>query len=564
MGSQSVDTVTTQVVGNLLKTIADEVEVAMIRTSYSPVIKESFDCSAGILGANAEYWGQADAIPLQVAVLSSVLAKTLETIPLSSLDPGDILITNDPVVGAPHLNDFIALAPVFSGNTVIAFVATLMHHTDVGGKTPGSMPADATELFQEGFRVPTRKLVRDGEFDLPLIDLLLANTRTPKNLHGDLYAQVAATQLGVRRLEETVSRFGAQRLIEAITAYLDYTEQLVRLAIREVLKPGTYTASRPIEDPSLIPDRDPIAMIVADVEVGEASVTVDFSRSTDQVRLPINVVESNGVAVSLIALRCMIGRDIPSNGGLQRVLKVVTRKGSIMNPVLPAPVGARALAAAIAYDAVLECLAQAAPARAIATSSGGTTMPFTWMPTSGQGRILVDNSLTGGCGARSDGDGLSAVDNAVTNAMNYPAEVMEQEHPVVVQRHEQRRASGGPGRYRGGLGLRREVRLLESGVLSVRGYRHRAGPPGLLGGLPGEPTRFWLERDGQEVPVAPQASGIPTRAGDVFVAETPGGGGLGVPSEREPDAVASDVKLGIETADGALARYGIDVRPGRA
>lgn len=564
MVSQKVDTVTTQVVGNLLKTIADEVEVAMIRTSYSPVIKESFDCSAGILGANGEYWGQADAIPLQVAVLSSVLKKTLERIPLTSLDPGDILITNDPEVGAPHLNDFIALAPVFSGDTPIAFVATLMHHTDVGGKTPGSMPADATELFQEGFRVPTRKLVRDGEFDLPLIDLLLANTRTPKNLHGDLYAQVAATQLGVRRLDETISRFGARRLIQAITQYLDYTEQLVKLAIREVLTPGSYSASRPIEEPSLTPDRDPIATIVAEVVVGEGSVTVDFSRSTDQVQLPINVVESNSVAVSLIALRCMIGRDIPSNGGLQRALKVLVRRGSIMNPVLPAPVGARALAAAIAYDAVLECLAQAAPARAIATSSGGTTMPFTWMPTSGRGRILVDNSLTGGCGARSDGDGLSAVDNSVTNAMNYPAEVMEQEHPVIVQRHELRAGSGGAGRFRGGLGLRREVRLLEAGVLSVRGYRHRVGPPGLLGGQPGAPTRFWLHRDAEEIRIAPQASGIVTRAGDVFVAETPGGGGLGVPAERKGEAAAAGMTGGAENGEGALDQRGIDARKGGA
>jgi N-methylhydantoinase B len=190
-------------------------------------------------------------------------------------------------------------------------------------------------------------------------------------------------------------------------------------------------------------------------------------------------------------------------------------------------------------------------------------MPFTWMPSSGQGRILVDNSLTGGCGARADGDGLNSVDNSVTNAMNYPVEVMEQEHPVVVQRHEQRRASGGAGKFRGGLGLRREVRLLKPGILSVRGYRHRTGPPGLLGGQPGQPTRFWIERDGQEIPIAPQASGIPTQAGDVFVAETPGGGGLGAPAERMRAAVIADVQLGAESVESALSRYGIDVRQSR-
>jgi N-methylhydantoinase B len=533
MTNATIDPVTTQVVGNLIRTIADEVEVAMIRTSYSPLIKESFDCSAGILSVEGEYWGQADAIPLQVAVLAAVQRGALERMPLESLNEGDILLTNDPYIGSPHLNDFIALAPVFVDGVPIAFIATLMHHTDVGGKAPGSMPADATDLFQEGVRFPLRKLVDAGDYDAAQIELLLANTRTPHTMRGDLHAQVSATQLGVGRVQEAAARFGRERLVESISAYLDYTEELTRQEIAAALAPGRYSASRSLEnpDPEAGPDAPPIATIAVEVTISDGAITADFSPSSDQVPLPINVVMSNTEAASVIALRCMLSNEIPSNGGSQRVLSVTARPGSIMSPGLPAPVGARALAAAVAFDVVFECLAEACPERAVATSSGGSTMPYTWLPASGRGGILVDNSLTGGSGARSDADGLDAVDNSVTNGMNYPAEVLEQEHPVLVRRHELREGSAGEGRFRGGRGLRRVVELLEDGVLSVRGHRHLHGPAGLFGGGPGSPTEFWLERGGETVAVPMQASGMPTAAGDVFIGETPGGGGLGEPEE---------------------------------
>ena len=557
MTSTTADPVTTQVVGNLLKTIADEVEIAMIRTAYSPVIKESFDCSAGILNVAGEYWGQADAIPLQVAVLTAVQVNAMKTMSLDDLHEGDILITNDPVLGVPHLSDFVALAPVFLDGQLTAFVASLMHHTDVGGMAPGSMPADATELFQEGFRIPIRKLVAGGRYDDGLVEIMRANTRLPQNLNGDLQAQVSAMQLGVRRLGEAAERFGRALLVASISAYLDYTEELVRHGIRETLRSGVYTATREIESPTLRGDGDgdgdgdapPVARIVADVTIGDGSLAVDFSRSSEQVALPINVVESNSSAVSIIALRCMLPPDIPSNGGIGRALTVTTRSGSIMNPQLPAPVGARALAAAIGFDAVMECLGQAAPERAVATASGGTTMPYTWMPLSGRGGILVDNSLTGGYGARANADGLSAVDNTVTNAMNYPAEIMEQEHPVVVERHELRHGSGGAGSYQGGSGLRRVVRFLEDGMLSVRGYRHRLGPAGLFGGEPGQVTAFSLEHAGQRHPIPPQASRMPTQAGDVFIAETPGGGGLGAPVDHAGDERGESRRAPVAAGD---------------
>lgn len=554
--TETIDPVTMQVVGNYFRTVTNEVEVAMIRAAYSPVIKEAFDCSAGIVNPASEYWAQADAIPLQCSVLASVHRGMLDAYD-RPLEPGDILFTNDPWAGCPHLNDFVSIAPVFAGSEIIAYICTLMHQTDVGGKTAGSMPADATEIYQEGFRVPVQRLFSKGGFNEPVLRLLLANSRTPSNFRGDLSAQVAGTKLGIRRIEEALERFGKERLVAHACAYVDYSERLVRDQVRR-LHSGAYTASRRVDGPDYSSKDDGI-VVVADVKIEDAHVSIDFSRSSAQVPRPLNCVLSNAVAPSLVALRCMLDSDVPMNGGLQRVLSVTCKEGLILNPVLPAPVGARAMVAALAFDCVLECLGQAAPERASATSSGGTTMPFVWTPQASPGseaRILVDNSLTGGTGGRADADGMDAVDNSVTNAMNYPAEMLEQEYAVIVERHELRVDSGGPGRFRGGQGLRRIVRFLVPGSLALRGHRHQYPPPGLAGGKPGAPSRFSLERGGTLIPIAPQASSIVTNPGDRLIAETPGGGGFGEVAQRDRAAIDHDVEMGFITAGQAGEIYG--------
>ncbi|MBT6278057.1 MAG: hydantoinase B/oxoprolinase family protein, partial [Chromatiales bacterium] len=421
-----IDPVTMQVVGNYCRTVTNEVEVAMIRAAYSPVTKEAFDCSAGIIDPSSEFWALADAIPVQCSVLATVHRAMLENYD-QPLEPGDILFTNDPWSGCPHLNDFVSIAPVFAEGEIIAYIGTLMHQTDVGGMTPGSMPADATEIFQEGVRIPVQRLfTRDG-FNEPVLNILLANSRTPTSFRGDLSAQVAGTRLGIRRMQEAVERFGKQRFVDHARAYVDYSERRVRDQLRR-LNSGVYSAERRVDGP----DYDSVDLgiaVKADVTIENGHVSVDFSRSSKQVARPLNCVLSNAIAPSLVALRCMLDSDVPMNGGLQRALSVNCKEGSILNPVLPAPVGARAIVASLAYDCVLECLGQAAPESACATSSGGTTMPFIWAPQTTPGvepRILVDNSLTGGTGARSGADGMDAVDNTVTNAMNYPAEMLEQ------------------------------------------------------------------------------------------------------------------------------------------
>ncbi|MFT5445663.1 MAG: N-methylhydantoinase B [Gammaproteobacteria bacterium] len=553
--SAAIDPVTMQVVGNYLRTVTNEVEVAMIRAAYSPVIKEAFDCSAGIIDPSSEYWAQADAIPIQCSVLASVHRGMLDAYD-QPLVPGDILFTNDPWAGCPHLNDFVSIAPVFAGDEIIAYVCTLMHQTDVGGMTPGSMPADASEIYQEGFRVPVQRLFSAEGFNEPVLNILLANSRTPSSFRGDLAAQVAGSKLGVRRLEQALVRFGKDRLVAHAQAYVDYSERLVRDQLRR-LRAGTYSASRRVDGRDYDSSDEGI-MVIADVTIDDGQVAVDFSRSSAQVPRPLNCVLSNAIAPSLVALRCMLDADVPMNGGLQRALSVSCKEGLILNPVLPAPVGARAMVATLAYDCVLECLGHSAPEGGCATSSGGTTMPFVWTPTAVPGseaRILVDNSLTGGTGARGDADGMDAVDNSVTNAMNYPAEMLEQEYPVLVERHELRLDSGGPGRFRGGLGMRRTLRFLVAGTLALRGHRHQYPPPGINAGEAGAPTRFTLERQGTLSALAPQASSVATEPGDRFIAETPGGGGFGDAAQRECDALEHDLAMGYISAEHASTVY---------
>jgi len=528
--TKTIESVETQILGSALRSVADELQVTMIRAAYSPVIKECFDCSAGIIGIDGQYWAQAEGIPLQLGVLSEVCRGVVATWPTDDLRPGDVLLTNDPALGSPHLNDFIALAPLFADDRPIAFAATLMHHSDVGGKTAGSMPADATELFQEGIRLPVTKAVSGGVLDESLLAILLANSRLPTSFRGDLVSQLGAAGKGVRRLTDLLAGYGPARLVELVDGYLDHTEELMRASLRR-LRAGRYEASRVMDVHSADTPGDPIT-VHAQVTVTADGVDVDFSGSDPQVMLPFNVVLSNGIASSLIAFRSAVDPDLPMSGGIQRLLTVRCAPGRVMNPTLPAPLGARAALAALACECVFDALSAASPEGHVASSSGGTTMPLVWVSDRTEPRraLLLDNSLTGGTGATASCPGVPAIDNTATNAMNYPVEVLEADVPIVIERNEIRAGSGGSGRRRGGDGMRRVYRFLEPGRVNLRGYRTTNPPAGAAGGDPGAGTRFTLRRaDGTEQLLAPQRTEIPVAAGDVLIAETPGGGGYGRP-----------------------------------
>ncbi|MEV4840321.1 hydantoinase B/oxoprolinase family protein [Nonomuraea sp. NPDC049486] len=529
MTGSAKSAVTLQVFGNALHGLANELQVSMIRAAYSPIIKEMFDCSAGLISPDGEYLALADGIPLQLGVLSTVAR---ELAPFAGdLGPGDVLVTNDPATGSPHLNDYLTVAPVLVDGYLAGYVSTLMHHADVGGKTPGSMPADATEMFAEGMRCPPVRLVRAGQVNEELMSVLLANSRLPGSMRGDLDAQIAGTLVGVERMTQLVRRYGTAVFDRLRREYLDYSEALVRAELKE-FRPGTYAAARTLElhhDPGSAPE---LVRVHAEVDVaGDGTLAIDLSGSDPQIALPFNVVLSNSRSAALVALRCFLSDELPMNAGIERCVRVTCLPGRVTNPELPAPVGARAALAALVNEAMLDAMGQAHSSIRAAGSSGGTTMPYVWAHANG---ILIDNSTTGGMGATSRRDGASVVDNCVTNAMSYPNEVLEQDHPVLIEEVRLRRGSGGAGHHDGGDGLVRRVRFLADGVLSLRGYRTLSGPPGADGGADGTVSRWTLIRDGHERPLAPQQTGITTLPGDVLLIETPGGGGFG-PAERTSD-----------------------------
>jgi len=529
MNSTTPDPITSQVLGSYMRAVADEVEIALIRSAYSPVIKESFDCSAGIVDPKGEYWAQADAIPLQLSVLASVVKSVLDQ-RRGAFAPGDLYFTNDPLSGVAHLNDFVSIAPVIVEGELLCFVCTLVHHTDVGGAQPGSAPPDATDILQEGFRFPVQRLITSQGWESPLLDLLRANSRTPTTMLGDLRAQVASSRLGVKRLEEVAARLGIDALRRHMKSYQDYSERMAS-SLLLACTPGAYSATRFLDNADPADTREGLR-VVADVTLGAGRVEVDYSRSSDQVQRPLNAVMSNGLAAAIVAVRCMFTSELPLEAGWQRLVSVRCRAGAIMNPELPAPVGARAVTVAAAFDCVLDCLGQSTPGLAVASASGGTTMPILWAPLPEAGaerRILLDMSLTGGSGASGDRDGVDAIDNTVTNAANFPVEILEQEFPVIVERHEIRIGTGGSGIHRGGSGLRRVMRFLAPGVLALRGHHYQYAPKGIFGGESGQPSAFSLRRGTHTERLPPQASGIVTQPNDVLIAETPGGGGYGQP-----------------------------------
>ncbi len=521
----TLDGVTVQIIANYLKTVANEAETALIRSAFSPIVKESFDCSVAIISPGGEYWVQADAIPGQLGVLAVAAHNIVEAYD-GEISHGDIVISNDPYLGCPHVNDFVTVTPIMDGDRCLAHLATLAHYTDVGGKTPGSMPADATEIFQEGLRMPPRLVYTEGRIDERWLQLVSANSRTPELVAGDLSAQISASRIGLQRVRDAIDRYGATTVDRAMEMYLDYSETLVRSQLTAFAS-GVYVAHRNIDNYDLGSEDEP-ARVSLRLTVSDSGFELDYSESSDQLMRPANSIRSNTIAMSLVALRSMLAPGTAVNGGLQRVLNVITRRGSLLDPVLPAPVGARALSSAPALSSAIDCLSQAAPERAVASSSGGSSMPYTWMSAgTGERRLLVDNSLRGGTGATATSDGADTLDNLGTNATNYPVEVLEADYPILIERNEIRHGSGGSGRFHGGNGLRRIVQFLEPGVLSARGHGYQFPPRGAAGGGDGAPTQFWLERDGERRPIPPQSTGVVTRAGDRFIAESPGGGGYG-------------------------------------
>lgn len=554
---RKVDAVTVEIIGNLLLSIAEEVGIALIKSAYSTNIKERRDISTAMFDPEGNMVAQAEHVAMHLGSLLEIVKSVYKKYPKESIRPGDMFIGNDPYNGGgTHLPDITVAAPVFEGDRLIGWTANCAHHSDVGGKVPGSTPGDADSIFQEGIKIPLVHVCRDGVALDEIVEFVMGNSRIPHERYGDLQAQIAANKIGIRRLTEAYSRYG-ELLVDSMYELQDYAERRLRAGI-ERLPDGLYSFTDYMDDAGeACPD--PIKICVS-IRIKGDELSLDFEGTHEQVGGPINLTFNGLLATVFYSLKALIDPGIPSNAGIYRVLKVNAKPGLIVNSQNPAPVGERIDTAMRVADVIFGALAFAVPERAMAgCNSSCTSATFSGSDPSDKEHYYVYlETIAGGSGATSRADGLSGVQVHMTNTSNLPIEALEMEFPlIIVRKYALRRDSGGPGTYRGGLGIEREFEAVCDNLsFTGLGDRQKIAPWGINGGSPGFGGAQYLRRKGEEpIHLSSKSTGIAVNCGDVISVQTPGSGGYGLACERDPQAVLRDVKEGKVSVRKAAEEY---------
>ena len=555
------DPITLEVVRNHLDSIAGEIQLTLLRSSYSVILKEGEDCSAALFNAAGEIVAQSTALPQHMAAFIPAMRRLLEAFPVDRARDGDVYTMNDPHDGGTHLPDLIVAMPVLFEERVVGFSVCLAHQEDFGGKVAGSMPTDATEIFQEGLIVPPLKLYDAGEPNQTLLDLIRRNVRLPSLVIGDISAQVAAVTVGRNRLRELFETYGYEPANGYLGHLMDYSERLTRARIAEI-PDGVYRFTDYMDNDGINLDRR--VPISATVTVAGGAVTVDFTGTSAQVAGPINAPWSGGAGAAYFALRCVTDPDIPNNQGCYRPIEVIIPEGTLLNPRHPAPVAIRAHTLKRTADVVLGALVQAVPDRVPAAPAGSIScVSFGGVDPRNNTRFGLSDIVAGGGGARPLKDGLELVDTDVSNCMNIPVEAIEMGYPLEVTRYQLRRDSGGAGRFRGGGGVERVLRATRGDIsCSYRSERHFTAPWGLFGGAPGELWRTEIQRRGGDLETVPSKRGFTLHAGDELRMFTGGGGGHGPAFDRDPALVLEDLLDGKITTSAAGEAYGVVLAAG--
>lgn len=542
------DPITVEVIRNKLDGIADEMELTLLRSSFSPIVKEGMDASAGLFMTNGAALANACAIPAHLGQLVPAIERILSVFPPDGMREGDAFLLNDPYLGGSHLPDIAVVMPVFGQGRLIAFSATITHHQDVGGMTAGSVPTNATEIFQEGIRIPPLKLLDRGVYNETLVALLRRNVRIPDMFMGDLNAEISACKVGARRLRELAVSYGDEALCEVFMTLLDRSERLTREAIRG-LPQGTFRNVDFLDNDGIDLDR-PVRIEVA-VTIAGDRVVFDFTGTSAQTRGPLNCTPAAVQSCAFYAIRALTDPDIPSNGGCFRPVEVIAPPGSIVNPVDPAPVNARSATMKRIASTILGAIAKAVPGR-LPADSGSELLVMAFGGVANGRRFVVGDLVAAGSGAAKGHDGVDVIESDMTNCMNLPAEAMEMEAPIRMNRVALREDSGGAGAYRGGLGVIREYEALADSIsYSHRGERHFHPAQGLEGGLPGATAVSFIQRANGACEAIRSKIVTVLNRGDRVVVETAGGGGYGKPGERDRALVEEDRRNGKVSAAGA-------------
>ncbi len=557
-----------------LEAVVDEMALGLMHAAYSPNMKNSLDLATALCDAEGELITQSLTLPVHLGSIPHALAAVRAAFPDGGA-PGDVFILNDPYEGGTHLPDIFLVAPVFSPSsalpakpaTLAGYAVAVAHHTDIGGRVAGGNACDSTEIYQEGLRLPPLKLYDRGQPNQALFRVIERNVRVPRMVLGDLRAQLAACHIGQQGLQALIARYGLERLQAQARALVDYGERFARAQLA-ALPDGTYRFEDYLDDDGIDPAPIPIRVAVT---VAGDTLTADFTGSAPQVQGAINCPLPFTRSVVYAGVRCLLSQDLPNNGGYFRPIQVVAPEGTIVNPLPPAPVAARGLTGFRIANALFGALAQLAPDRVPACESGGDTGISIGSYDAARRPFVFLEFLHASWGGRPDRDGIDGSASIVVNFSNTPIELVEAHYPLRIAQYGFLPDSGGPGRYRGGLGLIKDYCFLaQRGILQVRADRQRFAPYGLAGGGPGARGASYLRRreQGQEPDARDHWQPLPSktllhlRAGDVFRHILAGAGGWGDPFTRDPALVLADVRNGKVTPEHARAAYGVAIRVG--
>lgn len=549
----TIDPVLLEVIRYGLAAAADEMALALQRAAYSTNIKTRQDFSCAIFDRTARVLAQSFSQPVHLGSLTHFVPRIIAAYGAEALRPGDGVLCNDAHLGGVHLNDVCLVAPLFHADKLVAYVATIAHHVDVGGGTPGSLTGLSREIYQEGLRIAPVRLLAEGRIDERLLGLIAANVRSPRETSGDLRAQVAGVHVGARRLAELIERHGWDTLSTAIDELLAYGERRVRAAI-DRLPAGSYRATGWMDSDGV---SDEPVRLELQVTLGDGRARFDLTGSDAQRPCPINATYAMTLSNCAYALRVLLDDDVPLNASFYRAIEVVAPPGTIVNAQPPAAVGGGWETAFRVCETALQALAQASPERMAAGSKGCLCNIAFGGPARRAGEQFVFyETMGGGYGGRASRDGIDAVQPHGQNTENAPVEETEANYPVRILRYALVADSEGAGRHRGGLGLRRDYCFERPVTFSVLADRARFRPWGLAGGDDAPPARYTLDPSGA-ARALPAKFSLRLEPGEVISVQMAGGGGYGPPWERDVALVLADLRDAKITPARARQAYGV-------
>ncbi|MBX8641736.1 MAG: hydantoinase B/oxoprolinase family protein [Thermoplasmata archaeon] len=548
-----MESFTSEIISSSLMYASEEMGIVLRNSAYSPNIKDRMDHSCALLDREGRLIAQAEHIPVHLGSLPWGLGRTLQHMRREGMQisVGDMIAVNNPYLSGTHLNDITVIRPVFHKGKLAAFAANKAHHSDVGGKVPGSIPFDAEELFQEGFIIDPVKLMKKGRTDVSFIRLLSSNSRDPYQRRGDIRAQIAANLLGETRLRALLEKYGIRSFEEANETAIQRSREITEHRLSE-MKDGISGA----EDYMELPDGRKVVLRVRLKKKGRR-LTADYEGTAEQVRTPLNAVFGVTLSGVYFALRAIAGTDMVTNDGCFSPVDVRVPERSLLNPEFPFPVSAGNTETSMRnVDVLFRAFAGFAPGKVPAACGGsmnnvmigGVSHGSTWS-------FYETNGV--GSGAYDGGDGVSGIQCNMTNTMNTPAEIVELDYPIEIVRYELRTGSGGAGRWRGGCGIDRAYRALEKMTLTVVAERENTFPYGLEGGEDGKGSEFHLMKNSSPGTWkrVPSKCSIEMEQGDIFLIRTAGGGGYGNANERTLTDRINDERQGLTQAVSPPVRF---------